>query len=191
MHAISMAIRQLANRSMGYSNMGFSSGVNNRQAMGMQRGGFGGCRRGRRSSGSADDPGSVRQSDEPGSAGFAGDQHAAQQPGKLHHGSRPGERACPAGHPRAEHRPVDSLRGSEAIDSGRHIANCESMEHLISKAFMNSSFAIWNPLSDSFTSSEGDLGSQVRRVAGPALTYSSPASSDLEIKRPLSATSIM
>jgi hypothetical protein len=41
MHAISMAIRQLAHQSTGYGNTGFSSGVNNRQAMGMQRGGLG------------------------------------------------------------------------------------------------------------------------------------------------------
>ena len=44
MHAISMAVRQLAHRSMGSNNMrnmGFASGVNNRQAMGMRRGGLG------------------------------------------------------------------------------------------------------------------------------------------------------
>jgi len=57
MHAISMAIRQLANRGMGSSNTGFASGMNNmnnRQAMGMQRGGLGagagGARRGQRMS---------------------------------------------------------------------------------------------------------------------------------------------
>ena len=41
MHAISMAIRQLSHRSMGYSGMGFSSGMNNGRAMGMRQGGGG------------------------------------------------------------------------------------------------------------------------------------------------------
>ncbi len=42
MHAISMAIRQLSNRSMSYGNTGFASGMNNVQAMGMRQGGLGG-----------------------------------------------------------------------------------------------------------------------------------------------------
>ena len=42
MHAISMAIRQLSHRSMVYSNTGFSSRMNNGQAMGMRQGGLGG-----------------------------------------------------------------------------------------------------------------------------------------------------
>ena len=41
MHAISMAIRQLAHQSMVYSTTGFASGMNNRRAMGMQQGGLG------------------------------------------------------------------------------------------------------------------------------------------------------
>ena len=43
MHAISMAIRQLSHRSMGYSGSGFSSGMNNgrRMGMGMRQGGGG------------------------------------------------------------------------------------------------------------------------------------------------------
>jgi hypothetical protein len=49
MHSVSMAIRQLSHRSMGYSGSGFSSGMNNGRAMGMrQRGGGinnGGARR--------------------------------------------------------------------------------------------------------------------------------------------------
>jgi hypothetical protein len=39
MHAITMAIRQLSHRSMIYSGVGFSSGVNNGRAMGMRQGG--------------------------------------------------------------------------------------------------------------------------------------------------------
>ena len=43
MRAVSMAIRQLSNRSMGYSGSGVSSGMNNGRAIGMrQRGGGGG-----------------------------------------------------------------------------------------------------------------------------------------------------
>jgi hypothetical protein len=38
MHAISMAVRQLSNRSMVYNNTGFGAGMNNGQAMGMQGG---------------------------------------------------------------------------------------------------------------------------------------------------------
>ncbi len=41
MHAVSMAIRQLSHRSMGYAGSGFSSGMNNGRAMGMRQGGGG------------------------------------------------------------------------------------------------------------------------------------------------------
>ena len=73
MHAVSMAIRQLSHRSMGYSGSGFSSGMNNGRAMGMRQGG-GGVRRS--SPASAHVPGPIRRSNEPGPADLAGDQHA-------------------------------------------------------------------------------------------------------------------
>ena len=91
MHSISMAIRQLSHRSMGYGSSGFSSGMNNGRAMGMRqgRGAMNGWRdeRRRRPPASADVPGPVRRSDEPGLTSLAGDQHATRRPWELHRGT--------------------------------------------------------------------------------------------------------
>ena len=76
MRSVSMAIRQLSHRSMGYSGTGFSSGMNNGRAMGMRQGGGG--VNARQSPASAHVPGPIRRPDEPEPADLAGDQHAAR-----------------------------------------------------------------------------------------------------------------
>ena len=114
MHAVSMAIRQLSHRSMIYSGVGFSSGMNN----GRNRGIASGWRRVGRARAPAHEPGPIRRSDEPGSAYPAGDQHAARQPGE-HQWPCPGQRTCPAGDPRAQCRTLDPLmKGVRSVFDG-------------------------------------------------------------------------